>query len=162
MPDHIITAKCIDHAFDSPYAEQYWPNDQLVFNVTTGRVKNLTKGTEAGFTRQLFWLKTVSGRRWVMEFDRSTAGNTHLRLWFCKECGQPFDRLSDSGNHANSAHNKMQNIVAQTQKENADKEEEEMVARQLEKEKVEQVRATALQMQKEKLESITAGSPSRV
>ena len=115
MAEQIIQAKCIDKAFDSRNAIQYYPND----------VVNIDLGNE--HQRKLVWLKTLGGR-WVFQFDRANSSNTALRIFFCKECGQPFERLSEIGTHSNSMHNAKKAIVDRTQAENADEEEEQLLA----------------------------------
>lgn len=129
MPDHIITAKCIDKCMDSMNVVQYFPNDMCEFNISTGKV-NRFDGVYS-FDRQLFTLKSLGGK-WVFQFDRANASNTGLRLFFCKECGQPFNKLSELGTHSRSTdHNKDAAHVAKTKRENADEEEERLVAERL-------------------------------
>ena len=108
----IIEAKCIDKAFDSKNAVQYYPGD--VVNI------DLTNKDQ----RKLVWLKTLGGR-WVFVFDRANSSSTADRMWFCKECGQPFDRLSDIGNHASSVHDAKKAKVSKDQQAIMDDEEEE-------------------------------------
>ena len=126
MADHIIQAKCVDKCFDASHAVQYYPNDLCEFNLTTGRVTRYD-GVYP-FDRQLFWLKTLGGR-WVFDFDRANSSNTALRIFFCKDCGQPFDRLSDIGNHASSVHDAKKAKVSKDQAAiMADEEEEQLLA----------------------------------
>jgi hypothetical protein len=41
----------------------------------------------------------------VFQFDRAnTKIPTALHLFLCKECGQPFDRLQEHGNHTKTEH----------------------------------------------------------
>jgi hypothetical protein len=90
------------------------------------------------FDKQLFWLKTLGGR-WVFVFDRANCSNTALRIFFCKECGQPFDKLSDIGTHANSVHSKLKVHVGKTLAEDADELEEKLLAERRASEEAEQV-----------------------
>lgn len=128
-----ITAKVIAHAFDSPHAVQYMPNDQIEFTMdstdytNSGIVRNLTTGYTARFSRQLFYLRTPRGK-WIFDFDRAGSSNTELRMFFCKECGEPFDRLNAIGTHTREKHNKTEAIAKRTQRENDDEEEERLLA----------------------------------
>ena len=124
MADHIIQAKCVDKCLDSKNAIQYLNGDLCEFNLTTGKVFR-SDGTFP-FDRQLFWLKTL-GKRWVFDFDRADSSNTALRIFFCKECGQPFDRLSDLGNHASSIHDAKKPISNKMQAVMDDEEEEKLL-----------------------------------
>jgi len=126
MADHIIQAKCVNKAFDSRNAFNYIPGDLCEFNVSTGKV--ILNGTMTlSFDRQLFW-NTSLGGRWSFEFDRANSSNTALRIFFCKDCGQPFDRLSEIGNHANQFHKPIKKIIAEAQEANSDEEEEQLLA----------------------------------
>src|SRR5271157_4341783 len=126
MPDHIIQAKCVDKCLDSVNAVQYYPQDVCEFNLTTGKVTRYDG--VFSFDRQLFWLKTLGGR-WVFDFDRANSSNTALRIFFCKDCGQPFDRLSEIGTHANERHNKTKAIVEKANAEfDAETEEQLLTA----------------------------------
>src|ERR1017187_1732078 len=123
-----VTAKCIDKAFDSRNAIQYYPGD--IVNIITDRSQRKSASDidlSDQYQRRLVWLKTLGGR-WVFEFDRANSSNTALRIFFCKECGQPFDKLSEIGTHANSLHNKTKGIVSKTQAANSDEEEEQLLA----------------------------------
>jgi len=126
--DHIIKAKVFDYAFDSTNQLQYCPGWEVEFNVTKGTVKIPATGYTIGFVRQLFWLKTQGKRNWIMQFDRASSTSVKDRLWFCKECGQPFDRLSEFGNHTKTEHNKTKAIVDQTHAQEADDEEQRLLA----------------------------------
>src|SRR5208283_2534053 len=125
MPDHIIQAKCVDKCLDSVNAVQYYPQDVCEFNLTTGRVTRYDGVFP--FDKQLFWLKTLGGR-WIFDFDRASSSNTALRIFFCKDCGQPFDKLSAIGTHANEFHKPIKKVVAETQAANSDEEEEQLLA----------------------------------
>ena len=117
MAEQIITAKCVDKAFDSKNAIQYYPNDIVQIDLANPD------------QRKLVWLKTLGGK-WVFQFDRANSSNTALRIFFCKECGQPFDKFTELGTHANeSGHNKAKKIVAAAQADNADAEEEAALAK---------------------------------
>lgn len=119
---HIIQAKCIDHCMDSMNCVQYFPGDLCEFNMTTGRVSRCD-GVFA-FTRQLFWLKTQRGK-WTFEFDRANSSDSQLRIFFCRECGQPFDNLNEIGTHSREFHNK--NKVAAPKVEAEPESEEKIV-----------------------------------
>jgi hypothetical protein len=125
MADHIITAKCIDKCLDSHNAIQYLPGDVCEFNVTEGRVTRYDG--IFSFDRQLFWLKTLGGR-WVFEFDRAESSNTVLRLFFCKDCGQPFDKFNAIGTHANEFHKPIKKAIAEAQEIESADEEEQLLA----------------------------------
>jgi len=104
MPEQFIQAKCVDKAFDSRNAIQYYPGDvvRIIYNEKDRqdyRDINLSDPHQ----RKLVWLKTL-GKRWVFDFDRSAASNPSVRIFFCKECGQPFDKFTEMGNHAKEAH----------------------------------------------------------
>ena len=125
MADHIISAKCVDKCLDSKNAVQYYPNDLCEFNLTTGRVTRYDGVFP--FDRQLFWLKTLGGR-WVFDFDRASSSNTALRIFFCKDCGQPFDKLSEIGTHSNQFHKPIKKVIAASQEIESDEEEEQLLA----------------------------------
>ena len=116
MAEKIIQAKCVDKAFDSKNAIQYYPGDEVDIDLSNKD------------QRKLVWLKTLGGR-WVFEFDRANSSSTELRMFFCKDCGQPFDRFTDMGTHCTSQHNKSKKMVGKAQAENADEEEERALAR---------------------------------
>src|ERR1017187_9968758 len=123
-----VTAKCIDKAFDSRNAIQYYPGD--IVNIITDRNQRKSASDidlSDQYQRRLVWLKTLGGR-WVFEFDRANSSNTALRIFFCKECGQPFDKLSEIGTHSNSVHSKLKVHVGKTLAEDADLEEEQLLA----------------------------------
>jgi len=143
MADHIIRAKCVDKSFDSTNAFNYLPGDLCEFNVTTGKVTvgGSNGSTTLGFDRQLFWLKTLGGR-WAFDFDRANSSSTADRIFFCKECGQPFDRLSDIGNHASSVHEAKKPKVSKEQAAIMDDEEEEGLLAQRRAEEAETQQAT--------------------
>ena len=126
MADHIITAKCVNKAFDSRNAYNYLPGDVCQFNLSTGKV-TMNGTTTLSFDRQLFWNKSLGGK-WSFEFDRANSSSTELRMFFCKDCGQPFERLSDIGTHANSVHNATKKLIGKTQAANSDEEEEQLLA----------------------------------
>ena len=111
----IVQVKCIDKAFDSKNAIQYYPGD--IVNI------DLSNNDQ----RKLVWLKTLGGR-WVFEFDRAGSSNTALRIFFCKDCGQPFEKLSEIGNHANQYHKPIKKVIADAQAANSDEEEEQLLA----------------------------------
>src|ERR1017187_6414542 len=111
----IIQAKCVDKAFDSKNAIQYYPGDVVDIDLSNRD------------QRKLVWLKTLGGK-WVFQFDRANSSNTGDRMFFCKECGQPFDKLSDIGTHANSKHSKLKVHVGKTLAEDADEDEEKLLA----------------------------------
>lgn len=130
----IFKAKCNTHCMDSRNCVQYMPNDVVEFNVNEGTVTRYDGVFK--FDRQLFWLKTPRGK-WIFEFDRASCSDPVQRLWFCKECGQPFTKFTEMGSHVNSAHNRAKAVVAKTQAENADVEEEEAVQAELARVEVE-------------------------
>lgn len=130
MDDHIIKAKVFDYAFDSKNLLQYCPGWEVEFNVTKGTVSVPVSGYTSGFERHLFWLRTPSGK-WIMQFDRANSSSTKDRLFFCKDCGQPFDRLSDHGTHIREKDgkcNKMKKHVDRSKEEAAAEEEERLIA----------------------------------
>ena len=112
---HIITAKCISHAFDSKNAWQYFPGLEYQIDLSNKD------------QRKLVWLKTLGGR-WIFVFDRANSSSTAHRIFFCKECGQPFDRLSEIGTHTRSQHNTNKALVDKTHVINDDEEEEKLLA----------------------------------
>lgn len=112
-----IQAKCIDKAFDSKNAIQYYPGDVVDIDLSNKD------------QRKLVWLKTLGGK-WVFVFDRANSSSTALHMFFCKTCGQPFDKLNDLGNHSRSeAHSQDDIIVKRTKVEDADTEEERLLAK---------------------------------
>ena len=123
-PKHIVTVKCIAHAFDSKNAMQYFP----------GYTYDLDLSDKD--QRKLVWLRTPRGK-WIFDFDRANSSNTVIRIFFCKECGQPFEKLSEIGNHTNSLHNRGKAIIDKTQAANADEEEERLLAEKLSAEQAE-------------------------
>ena len=137
MTDHIIRAKCVDKAFDSRNAFNYIPGDVCEFNVTTGRV-TLNSNTVLSFDRQLFWGKTPGGK-WTFEFDRANSSNTALHIFFCTECGQPFDKLNEIGTHAREKHSNTKTMVGKSEVIEADAEEERLLAERRAAEASEQV-----------------------
>ena len=114
MADSIIQAKCIDKAFDSRNAIQYYPGDIIDIDFSNEH------------QRKLVWLKTLGGR-WVFQFDRANSSNTALRIFFCKDCGQPFDKLSAIGTHAIEVHKAKDADARKAQAANADEEEEQLL-----------------------------------
>lgn len=121
-------AKCIDKAFDSHNAIQYYPGD--IVNIITDRNQRQNVADidlSDTYQRRLVWLKTLGGR-WVFEFDRAGSSNTQLRIFFCKECGQPFDRFNEMGTHVNSVHNPRKAHVDVTHAANDDEAEEQALA----------------------------------
>lgn len=129
MPDQMIQAKVVDYAFDSKNAVQYCPKWEVEFNVTKGRVHIPAVGMSADFDHQLFWLKTLGGR-WVFDFDRANSSNTAMKLFFCRECGQPFSRFTEIGTHTNQYHNKNEAIIKQAQQDAEDEAEIKAVSEQ--------------------------------
>jgi hypothetical protein len=125
-------ARCIAHAFDSLNAVQYFPGDVVDFSITEDKAiaKNITNGMETPFSRQLLWLRTPRGR-WVFEFDRAGCSDPSLRLWFCKDCGQPFDRLNEHGTHVNQYHSNKTIAAGKAQAAELDVEEERLVQEQI-------------------------------
>ena len=115
MAERIIQAKCVDKAYDSKNGIQYYPGDMVDIDLSNRD------------QRKLVYLKTLGGR-WVFVFDRANSSSTADRIFFCKECGQPFDRLSDIGNHASSAHKAKNPISNKLEAANADEEEERLLA----------------------------------
>ncbi len=131
MAESIIQAKCVDKAFDSRNATQYYPGDvvRVIYNEKDRqdyRDINLADVHQ----RKLVWLKTLGGR-WVFDFDRANASNTQVRIFFCKECGRPFELLTELGTHTRSDHNKTKAITDSAKKQNDDEEEAELLARRL-------------------------------
>lgn len=102
----IVPAKCIAPCMESRNCIQYRPND--VFNIITDeserqRLQDVNLADK--YQRRLVWLDTLRGK-WIIEFDRAQCSHPELSLWFCKECGKPFEKLSQIGTHNNSVHNK--------------------------------------------------------
>lgn len=128
--DHIIEATVFDYAFDSKNCVQYCPGWKIEFNVTTGRMTIPETRFSAGFERHLFWLRTPS-KKWVFTFDRANSSNTMLGLFFCKECGHPFDKLTGLGTHNNEFHNKTKAHIGKVQAENDDEAEAAAIQEQL-------------------------------
>lgn len=142
MATEPITAKCVDKAFDSKNAIQYYPNDvvRIIYSEDDRQfIQDINLADR--HQRKLVWLKTLGGR-WVFEFDRANASSTQLRIFFCKECGQPFDKLSDIGTHANSQHNKIKVHTDKTKAEDVDMAEEEAIQELLAKEAAEDAEVT--------------------
>src|SRR5690242_7080822 len=107
----IVTAKVISHAFDSKNAIQYWPNDIVDIDLSNPD------------QRKLVWLRTPRGR-WIFEFDRSVASDPAGRIWFCKECGQPFEKVNEIGTHNHQFHNQTKALIENSQAEAEDELEE--------------------------------------
>ena len=134
--DHIIKAKVTDYAFDSTNQLQYCPGWEVEFNVTKGTVSIPATGYSIGFVRQLFWLRTPTGR-WIFQFDRANSSDTALRLFFCKECGMPFGKLNELGTHTRENGgrcNKLTKQIAKTVADDEDAAEEQAIKEQLAKE----------------------------
>lgn len=128
MEKRIISAKCISHAFESKNALQFYPGDTVEIDLADK------------YQRRLVWLKTTQGPRgkWVFEFDRANSSDPMIRLWFCKDCGEPFDQFAAMGNHVNAEHgNKAKREVAEAQEFEAAQEEERIVA-QLQQREIDQ------------------------
>ena len=123
---HIIVAKCTAHAFESRNAVQYFPGLEYQIDLADK------------YQRKLVWLKTQTGK-WIFQFDRADSSSTAHRIFFCKECGQPFDRLSEIGTHTRSQHNKTKATVDNAQAANADEEEERLLAERRAAEEAEEV-----------------------
>jgi len=143
MADHIIQAKCVDKCFDSGNAIQYLPGDVCEFNLTSGHVKRYDGIFP--FSRQVFWLKTLGGR-WVFDFDRANSSSTPLRIFFCKDCGQPFDKLSEIGTHANANHKPIKKAIAGAQAIESDEEEEQLLALRRAAEEAEEAAKTKVEV----------------
>ncbi len=111
----IVTAKVIAHAFDSKNAIQYFPGDVVQLDLANRD------------QRKLVWLRTPRGK-WIFEFDRANSNSTALRMFFCKDCGQPFDKLTDLGTHSREHHNNTKIIVGKSEAIEADKEEARLLA----------------------------------
>ena len=116
-----LPAKCIAHCMESKNCIQYLPND--MFNIIYSereRQSQLDVNLSDEYQRRLVYLKTPRGK-WIITFDRAEASDTALRIFFCKECGEPFDRLNDIGTHTRAEHNKdkkrAENIKADTNAE---------------------------------------------
>src|ERR1035438_6077685 len=122
----IIQAKCVDKAFDSKNAIQYYPGDVVDIDLSNKD------------QRKLVWLKTLGGK-WTFEFDRANSSNTADRMFFCKECGQPFDKLNEIGTHAREKHSNTKTMVGKSEAIEADAEEEKLLAERRAAEEAEQV-----------------------
>lgn len=114
---HIVHVKCISHAFDSRNAVQYFPGYEYDLDLADRE------------QRKLVWLKTDSkiNPKWIFQFDRASSSNTACRIFFCKECGTPFDRLQDLGNHTKTEHPPNKKDADITQSIEADAEEERLL-----------------------------------
>lgn len=116
MP-HVVMAKCTYESFESHYATKFYPGDTAQIDLADQ------------YQRRLAWLKSPMGK-WVFEFDRAGSSDPMIRIWFCKDCGSPFDKFSDMGNHVNAEHgNSAKREVAAAQEFEAAQEEERIVAR---------------------------------
>ena len=124
----IIQAKCVDKAFDSKNAIQYYPGDVVDIDLSNKD------------QRKLVWLKTLGGK-WVFQFDRANSSNTADRMFFCKEtgCGQPFEKLNEIGTHAREKHSNIKTMVGKSEAIEADDEEERLLAERRAAEEAEQV-----------------------
>jgi len=118
MDSHIVTAKVIAHAFDSKNAIQYFPNDKVELDLANPD------------QRKLVWLRTPRGK-WIFEFDRANSSDTALRIFFCKQCGQPFETLNAIGTHTREFHNKNKALAEQAQAEEDAETEEKLIAQRL-------------------------------
>ena len=103
-PKYVVTANVIAHAFDSRNAIQYFPGDVVELDLSNRD------------QRKLVWLKTPRSK-WIFQFDRAGASDPSVRMFFCKECGQPFESLNEVGTHTNEQHNKVKAIVNQAKTE---------------------------------------------
>lgn len=123
-----ISGKCIAHAMESSRTVQYFPG--CMFNMIydeKDRQSLLDINLADVQQRKMVWLKTPRGK-WVIDFDRANASDTPLRIFFCGECGQPFDRLNDIGTHSNAEHNKGKKAAKQAQADNEAEEEARLLA----------------------------------
>lgn len=121
----IVPAKCIAPCMESRNCIQYQPND--VFNIITDeserqRLQDVNLADK--YQRRLVWLDTLRGK-WIIEFDRANCSHPELRIWFCTECGEPFERLNDIGTHNNSVHNKTKAVIAAAKQAAAEDDEPE-------------------------------------
>jgi hypothetical protein len=66
--------------------------------------------------------------KWVIDFDRANANCPEHRMFFCKDCGQPFERLNDIGTHTREFHNPTTKIVERAQAEAEAETEEKLLA----------------------------------
>lgn len=99
-----MQAKVIAHAFDSARAVQYFPGDVMQVIYDESERQSVADVNLSDYNqRKLVWLRTPRGR-WIFDFDRANASEPQIGMWFCKECGQPFDRLNAIGTHNNEFH----------------------------------------------------------
>ncbi len=133
-----LPAKAVDGALESRGAIQYRNGDTFRIIYSEGDRSSLLDINLADkYQRRLVWLKTLGGR-WVIDFDRANASNTSIRMFFCKKCGQPFDKLNDIGTHDRSVHNKAKAIADASQAEEDAEIEAKLLAEAEQKEKLEQ------------------------
>ena len=111
----IVTAKVIAHAFDSKNAIQYFPGDVVELDLANPH------------QRKMVWLKTPRGR-WIFEFDRANSSDTDINMFFCKDCGEPFEKLNQLGTHNRQFHNNDKIKQAEVQAENDEAEERRLRA----------------------------------
>lgn len=106
-----VTVKVIAHAFDSDNAIQYFPGDVVQLDLANP------------FERKLVSLRTPRGK-WVVDFDRANSSDPAIHMFFCKQCGEPFERLNELGTHDRQYHNKTK-VAAALAKQDADDEEDD-------------------------------------
>ena len=112
----VVHARCIAHAFDSVNAVQYWPGQEYDLDLANKD------------QRKLVWLRTPRGK-WIFDFDRANSSNTDILMFFCKECGQPFELLNELGTHSRDLHSK-NDKTAKLAKAESDAEVEAMLLEQ--------------------------------
>jgi len=138
---NVLQAKLTDWAFESNNAIQY-VKDEIVNIIYDERDRQSFKDVNLAdkHQRKLVEGKTLGGR-WVFMFDRANASDTNARIWFCKDCGEPFYKLSEIGTHTRSKHNPTDKLMNKTKQENDDEEEERLLAAKIAEEAAEDSRA---------------------
>ena len=127
MPN-TISGKATAHAMESSRTVQYFPG--CIFNIIYDekeRQSLLDINLSDKDQRKMVWLKTPRGK-WVIDFDRANASETALRIFFCGECGQPFDTLNAIGTHTRSEHNKGKKATEQIKVDEEAEEEAKLLA----------------------------------
>lgn len=134
-----IPAKAVDGAFESRGAVQYRKGDTMRIIYSEGdRTSILDINLADKYQRPLVWLKTLGGR-WVIDFDRASASDTSLRIFFCATCGQPFDKLNEIGTHTREKHKNIKTEIDKSEAIEADLEEEKAIAAKLAEEAKQQI-----------------------